>query len=142
MKKKLSVSGTNKTVKWTSSASAVATVSSSGLVVGKKAGTTTIKAKVSGKTLTCTITVINKYDARQVANMVLKYVKNYYSMAHLVEYSKQGNIVKAWIGRPMGEGAPGIDIRVNIATGKAVREEDLEKFFSKVPRTFVLWNCQ
>lgn len=142
MKKKLSVSGTNKTVKWTSSASAVATVSSSGLVVGKKAGTTTIKAKVSGKTLTCTITVINKYDARQVANMVLKYVKNYYSMAHLVEYSKQGNIVKAVIGRPMGEGAPGIDIRVNIATGKAVREEDLEKFFSKVPRTFVLWNCQ
>ena len=71
MKKKLSVSGTNKTVKWTSSASAVATVSSSGLVVGKKAGTTTIKAKVSGKTLTCTITVINKYDARQCRKLLV-----------------------------------------------------------------------
>ena len=142
MKKKLTVSGTSSTVKWSSSAPGVATVSSSGLVVGKKSGAATITAKVSGKTLSCTISVINRYDARQVANMVVKYFRNYYSLTHLVEYRKNGNIVEVSVGRPMGDGAPGTYVYVNIATGKATRDQDIEGFFKKVPHTFVLWNCQ
>jgi len=49
----------NKTVSWTSSNTAVATVSSSGLVQGKSAGSTTITATTTdgGKTATCEVTV-------------------------------------------------------------------------------------
>lgn len=54
---KLKVSGTTKTVKWSSKKKSVATVSQTGKVTAKKAGTTTIVAKVSGKTLKCKVTV-------------------------------------------------------------------------------------
>ena len=74
--------------------------------------------------------------------MVLKYFRNYYSLTHLVEYRKNGNIVEVSVGRPMGDGAPGTYVYVNIATGKATRDQDIEGFFKKVPHTFVLWNCQ
>lgn len=49
---------TDKTITWTSSAPAVASVSSNGLITGLKAGTTTITAKTSnGKSATCLVTV-------------------------------------------------------------------------------------
>ena len=49
---------TNKTISWTTSDSAVASVNSSGLVTAKKPGTATITAKSSnGKTAACKITV-------------------------------------------------------------------------------------
>ena len=52
-------SAPNKSVTWSSSNTAVATVSSSGVVKGVKAGTATITAKtaVGGKTATCKVTV-------------------------------------------------------------------------------------
>jgi len=46
-------------VTWSTSNKAIATVSTKGVVSGKKAGTVSIKAKVSGKTLTCKVTVKN-----------------------------------------------------------------------------------
>lgn len=51
--------GTSKTVKWSSSKSTVATVSSAGKVKAKKAGTTTITAKAGSVKATCKITVKN-----------------------------------------------------------------------------------
>lgn len=54
----LKVKNTTKTVKWKSSNSKIASVSSEGLVTAKKAGTTTITAKVGKKKLTCKVTVV------------------------------------------------------------------------------------
>ncbi|MGN1090862.1 MAG: Ig domain-containing protein, partial [Huintestinicola sp.] len=55
----LSVSGANGAkVTWSSSDKTVATVSSSGKVVGKSVGTAVISAKVSGQTLKCNVKVV------------------------------------------------------------------------------------
>ena len=48
---------TDKTITWSSSNAAVATVSNSGLVTAVKEGTATITAKSGGKTATCAVTV-------------------------------------------------------------------------------------
>lgn len=56
---KLSVTGTKSKVAWKTSKSAVATVSSSGVVTAKKEGSATITATVSGKKYTCDVTVVN-----------------------------------------------------------------------------------
>lgn len=55
----LKVSGTSKTVKWTTSNKKIATVSSKGKVTAKKAGNATITAKVSGKSYKCKVTIKN-----------------------------------------------------------------------------------
>ena len=53
----LKITGSNKKVSWSSSKKAVATVSANGKVNAKKAGTTTITAKVGKKKYTCKVTV-------------------------------------------------------------------------------------
>ena len=53
----LKVTGTKKTVKWSSSNKKVATVNSKGKVTAKKKGTVTITAKVGSKKYKCKITV-------------------------------------------------------------------------------------
>lgn len=55
----LQVTGVSGTVKWSSTNKKVATVSSKGVVKAVSPGTTTIKAKVGGKTYTCKVTVKN-----------------------------------------------------------------------------------
>ncbi len=54
---KLSVSGTSKKVKWSTSSRKIATVSGNGVVKGLKRGTVTITAKVGGKKYTCRVIV-------------------------------------------------------------------------------------
>ncbi len=54
---KLKVTGTKKKVKWSSSKKKVATVSQKGLVKAKKAGKTTITAKIGKKKYCCKVTV-------------------------------------------------------------------------------------
>lgn len=54
---KLTVTGTKRKPKWTSSNKKIATVSKNGEVKGKKSGKVVIKAKVNGKTLKCKVTV-------------------------------------------------------------------------------------
>lgn len=56
--KTLTVSGTTKTATWSSSKKSVAAVSSKGIVTAIKTGTATITASVSGKKLTCKVTVV------------------------------------------------------------------------------------
>ncbi|MGN1126642.1 MAG: Ig-like domain-containing protein [Ruminococcus sp.] len=58
---KLSVSGGSGTIKWSSSNSRVATVSSSGAVVGLKAGSCTITATRNGVSVKCKVTVPSRY---------------------------------------------------------------------------------
>ena len=54
---KLTVTGTKRKPKWSSSNKKVASVSKTGEVRGRKAGSAVIKAKVGGKTLKCKVTV-------------------------------------------------------------------------------------
>ncbi len=54
---KATVTGESQTVTWKSTKTSVATVSKSGKVTAKKAGTATIKATANGKTKSCKITV-------------------------------------------------------------------------------------
>ena len=54
---------TNKTVSWSSSNSAVATVTSAGVVTGVSAGEATITASCGGKTATCVVTVTSAATA-------------------------------------------------------------------------------
>lgn len=54
---RLKMKGTKQTVRWKSSRSRVATVSSRGLVKGKREGTANITASVGGRTYTCRVTV-------------------------------------------------------------------------------------
>nr|DAW07881.1 MAG TPA: intimin [Caudoviricetes sp.] len=61
----LRINNTYKKVTWTTSKKAVATVSSTGKVTAKKAGTAKITGKVNGKKYTCTVTVKNKVGSRQ-----------------------------------------------------------------------------
>ncbi|MCD7955322.1 MAG: Ig-like domain-containing protein [Lachnospiraceae bacterium] len=55
--KKLKISGTTETVTWKSSNKKVATVSKTGKITAKKAGTATITATVLGKKYKCVVTV-------------------------------------------------------------------------------------
>jgi hypothetical protein len=54
----LKVTGTGKSVSWSSDNTAVATVSSSGKVIAKAVGTANVKATVSGTVLTCKVSVV------------------------------------------------------------------------------------
>ena len=55
--KTLRISGTSKKITWSSSKKSVASISPSGKITAKAAGTATITASVSGKRLTCKVTV-------------------------------------------------------------------------------------
>lgn len=54
---KLNITGTSRKVTWSSTNPQIASVSQSGYVTAKSKGTTTIIAKVKGKTYKCNITV-------------------------------------------------------------------------------------
>lgn len=71
----LKVSGTTQKVKWSSNKTSVATVSSSGKVTAKKAGTATITAKVGTKKYTCKVTVKSASSSALSSNY--KKLKNY-----------------------------------------------------------------
>lgn len=141
MAKRLFVGGVSGKPTWTSSNKSVATVSSAGVVTGRKVGNCQITAKASGQTIKCNIKVINRYSAWQVGNVVLTRVKKYYPKAHLLEYSRSGSRILLDIHRPAGDGAPGRELTVNINTGKATWEYEWNDFFGKMPRSFDVWVC-
>ncbi len=59
------IQGASKKVVWRSSKPSVASVTSKGLVKGKKAGTAVITARANGKTAKCTVTVKRKNSSSQ-----------------------------------------------------------------------------
>lgn len=76
-------------VTWSTSNKSIATVTTNGIVTGKKAGSTTIKAKVNGKAVACKVTVTKTTSAtettakanmttyKQFMNDVVKYTNQY-----------------------------------------------------------------
>lgn len=59
----LKLTGVSKKIKWSSTNSKVVKVNKKGLITAKKVGSATIKAKVSGKTYRCKVTVIYQQKA-------------------------------------------------------------------------------
>jgi uncharacterized protein YjdB len=58
----LKVTGTAKTISWSSSNSSIASISSKGALTAKASGAVTITASVAGKKLTCLVTVLKLSD--------------------------------------------------------------------------------
>lgn len=67
--KQLKLTGTKKSVTWSTSKKSVATVSKSGKVTAKAAGTATITAKSNGKKYTCKVTVTAKKAENQTCTV-------------------------------------------------------------------------
>ncbi|MGN0476963.1 MAG: SH3 domain-containing protein [Ruminococcus sp.] len=59
---------TKETIKWSSSNTSVASITSDGIIYGKKAGTATIKAQISSKTVSCTLKVVNMSGSVNISN--------------------------------------------------------------------------
>lgn len=71
----LTMTGNTKNVKWSSSKSSVASVSSKGLVTAKKAGKTVITVKAGSKKATCNVTVKKQLTTKQVISNFNKTIK-------------------------------------------------------------------
>lgn len=82
-KKTIAVFNNSKTVKWKSSKTSVATVSSKGVVKAKKAGTTKITATIGTKTYSYTFKVLSRTEAN-----VLKVVWKNYVTPEMSDYEK------------------------------------------------------
>lgn len=76
----LKMTGTKKSVKWSSSKSSVASVNAKGKVTAKKAGTATITAKVGGKKYTCKVTVVKKPAFASGYQKLNQYITKYGSL--------------------------------------------------------------
>ena len=136
MYKTLKITGTSKKVKWTSSKKSVATVSSKGKVTAKKPGTCTIKAKVGKKTYTCKITVIS---TSRVYKKVFNYVTKRYSSARAWDARVSGRYYYIYFFKPQGDGAVGLDVKVDLLTGWVYFGSGRAEFFSKLPKKVRLW---
>ena len=66
----LKVYGTSSKIKWSSSNKSVASVNQKGKITAKSEGTAIIKAKVSKKTLKCTINVKSKFSANEATKNI------------------------------------------------------------------------
>lgn len=70
--KKIKVKNASESVEWSSKNKKIASVSKNGVIKGKKAGKTSVIAKVSGKELVCKVTVVKKITKNQAIKMVQK----------------------------------------------------------------------
>lgn len=93
----LSVKGTTKTVKWSSSNKKVATVTSMGKVTAKKKGTATITAKVGKKSYKCVVTVKTTALRKNIAVTYYSFGKGEGVAAKLVNNNKQAVSVDMYV---------------------------------------------
>lgn len=82
------LNGNKTTAKWKIDNSSIASVSSSGKVTGKKAGTAKVTATFAGKTLTCRVTVKTKAKIRLRASSIVLQVGEKYVMKPTVTGTK------------------------------------------------------
>lgn len=110
----LRIKGTKKKVKWSSSNKKVATVSSKGVVKGKRVGKTTITAKVAKKSLKCKITVKGNVTTRE---------KDYSNKVKIVnEYTLPDGI--GWYTRHFMIVKNTSDVTVDISTSSVAYSSD------------------
>ncbi len=74
----LKITGTDSSVKWTSSKETITTVSKKGLVTAVKAGTATITATVDGKGYSCSVYVVNSQKMSIVVGQTKEFIKGVY----------------------------------------------------------------
>lgn len=86
----LSVSGTSKSVTWSTGDKSVATVSSKGKVVGKGVGSTYIYAKTGGTTLKCKVKVVAAKITASTSDVVLDEVGDTKTVTMTVKGSHSG----------------------------------------------------
>ncbi len=86
----LKVSGTSKSVTWTTGDKSIATVTSKGKVVGKGVGTTYIYAKVSNTTLKCKVKVVAAKITASASNVTLDKAGNTKTVTMTVKGSHSG----------------------------------------------------
>lgn len=74
----LKITGSDSTVKWTSSKESVATVSNKGLVTAVKVGNAVITATVDGKNYTCEVYVVNSQKMSIAIGQTKEFIKGIY----------------------------------------------------------------
>lgn len=87
--KKVTVKNASGSVKWYSKNKKIASVSKNGVIKGKKAGKTSVIAKVSGKMLVCKVTVVKKITKNQAIKLAQKKFGTdlaYYCYDEIVSY--------------------------------------------------------
>lgn len=94
-KKTLKVTGTTKTVKWSSSKKNVAAVKN-GRVTAKQPGLTVITAKVGKKKLTCRVRVVQQYSLLEMNKKVNAYLKKHYKAQKWVSFDSEAML---WQGK-------------------------------------------
>lgn len=91
---KLNITGTKKKVTWSSTNSKVATVTQSGYVTAKNKGTTTIIAKVNGKTYKCKVTVNQSASMDIYTTRTIKFTGTTKKVTYTSSNSKVASINK------------------------------------------------
>ncbi len=136
----LSVSGTSKTVTWSTGDKSVATVSSSGKVIGKGIGSTYIYAKVSSTTLKCKVTVVASKITASSSNITFDEAGSSKIVTMTVKGSKSGltvgstdkSVVTASWVKPVEWDGNKIKLKI---TAKGTGEAKIKVYLKKYPST-------
>ncbi|MBQ8787071.1 MAG: Ig-like domain-containing protein [Oscillospiraceae bacterium] len=136
----LKVSGTSKSVTWSTGDKSIATVSSSGKVVGKGVGTTYIYAKVSGTTLKCKVNVVAAKITSSSSNITFDEAGKSKTVTLTVKGSHSGLTVgstnkkvvtASWI-KPVEWDGDKIKLKI---TAKGEGEAKIKVYLKKYPNT-------
>ena len=92
---------TEKTVKWSSDKTSVASVSEAGVVTAVAVGTAVITAKAGGKSAACTVTVVPTAAERERAALMAFYNANKDHWTKHENWGTEGPVTSAWEGVEM-----------------------------------------
>ena len=106
------------------------------ILTARQAGVSRVTATIGGVKKSFKVTVLNN---KQIAARVLKRVRMSYARANYTEMARRGNCLYIWVYKPQGDGAPTMKVKVNLQTGRAVCGDGWAEFFSRVPKSFVVF---